>query len=339
MSTLLKISNLSVSFPLENGRAPIVDNLSLEIKSGEVLALVGESGCGKSLTALSILRLVPKPGRIDSGRIELGSRELLGLGVTGMREVRGRDASMIFQEPMTSLNPVVTAGQQVMEAILLHEKVSRQAARARTLELFKRVGIPDPEARLDAFPHQLSGGLKQRVMIAMALSTHPKLLIADEPTTALDVTIQAQILELLRELQEDYQTAILLITHDLAVVNELADNIAVMYAGRIVERGTRLDVLKTPAHPYTRGLLRAMPGLARRGEKLNEIPGTVPQRAHWPTGCRFCTRCSEVFEPCEKTVPDLTQLSSTHSVHCHAVEQKIHAAADVRLSPGEGSSQ
>ncbi len=324
---LLEVDDLRVTFPMERGRVPVVDGVSLEIKPGEVLALVGESGSGKSITALSILRLVPKPGRIETGKIVLAGQELLSLDVPSMRQVRGRDVAMIFQEPMTSLNPVITVGAQVVEAIRLHETVSKKAARERTFELFKRVGIPDPRARLDAYPHQLSGGLKQRVMIAMALSTRPKLLIADEPTTALDVTIQAQILTLLQELQQDYQASILLITHDLGVVNELSDRIAVMYAGRIVETGNRLEVLKNAQHPYTQGLLRSMPALAKRGEKLNEIKGVVPPPSEWVKGCRFCTRCPRVFEPCEPILPAATRLSETHVVHCHAVEADLAATA------------
>ncbi len=337
MSQLLDVAGLKVTFPMESpvgdrearrGRAPVVDEISFQIAAGEVLALVGESGSGKSMTALSLLRLVPKPGRIEGGTVRLGERDLLSLDVDAMRGVRGSDISMIFQEPMTSLNPVVRVGDQVVEAVLLHEKISEKAARARALELFKRVGIPDPAARLDAYAHQLSGGLKQRVMIAMALSTRPKLLIADEPTTALDVTIQAQILELLRELQEDYQAAILLITHDLGVVNELADRIAVMYTGRIIETGTRLEVLKGARHPYTQGLLSSMPALAKRGEPLSEIKGVVPPPSKWPKGCRFCTRCPRAFEPCDHIVPGHTLLSSSHWADCHAVERDLRTSAD-----------
>ncbi len=324
--SLLEVDGLTVTFPMEHGRVPVVDKLSFSIAQGEVLALVGESGSGKSMTALSILRLVPKPGRIETGKVVLGQRELLGLGVPEMRAVRGHEVSMIFQEPMTSLNPVIKVGDQVVEAIRLHENVSQRAARERTFDLFKRVGIPDPRGRLDAYPHQLSGGLKQRVMIAMALATRPKLLIADEPTTALDVTIQAQILSLLQELQQDYQASILLITHDLGVVNELSDRIAVMYAGRIVETGTRVEVLKNAKHPYTQGLLRSMPALAKRGEPLNEIRGVVPPPSQWVKGCRFCTRCPRVFEPCEPILPEATLLSPTHSVHCHAVKADLDKA-------------
>jgi peptide/nickel transport system ATP-binding protein/oligopeptide transport system ATP-binding protein len=320
MSTLLDVSKLTTSFPSERGRVPVVDDVSFSIAAGEVLALVGESGCGKSVTAFSVLRLIPKPGQIEHGRIVFQDRDLRTLSVPEMRAVRGHEISMIFQEPMTSLNPVLRVGAQVVEAIRLHERVTQQAARERCLELFKRVGIPDARERLDAFPHQLSGGLKQRVMIAMALATRPKLLIADEPTTALDVTIQAQILQLLRELQRDFGSSILLITHDLGVVNELADRIAVMYAGRIIEQGRREEVLSTPRHPYTQGLLRSIPALAQRGERLAEIPGVVPRPGNWPKGCRFCTRCPRAFEPCPELVPGDTRLSETHTAACHAVE-------------------
>ena len=320
MSTLLDVSALTTSFPAERGRVPVVDDVSFSIAAGEVLALVGESGCGKSVTAFSVLRLIPKPGQIERGQIVFQGRDLRTLSVPEMRAVRGHEISMIFQEPMTSLNPVLRVGAQVVEAIRLHERVTQQAARERCLELFKRVGIPDARERLDAFPHQLSGGLKQRVMIAMALATRPKLLIADEPTTALDVTIQAQILQLLRELQRDFGSSILLITHDLGVVNELADRIAVMYAGRIIEQGRREEVLSTPRHPYTQGLLRSIPALARRGERLAEIPGVVPRPGNWPKGCRFCTRCPRAFEPCPEIVPGDTRLSETHTAACHAVE-------------------
>jgi oligopeptide/dipeptide ABC transporter ATP-binding protein len=287
------------------GRLPVVDGVSLDIEAGETLALVGESGCGKSMTALSIMRLVPKPGRISDGEILLEGRELRGLDVPEMRGVRGHEIAMIFQEPMTSLNPVVSVGKQVVEAIGL--------------------GIPDAEARLDAYPHQLSGGLKQRVMIAMALSTRPKLLIADEPTTALDVTIQAQILELMRELQRDLGMAILLITHDLGIVNELADRVAVMYAGRLVESGSRMDILRDAAHPYTRGLLRSMPALARPGEPLPEIAGVVPSPEAWTEGCRFSNRCERVLERCPDELPPLAQVSGQHGCWCHAVEEERRA--------------
>ncbi len=319
---ILSVRDLVTSFPGANGRVPVVDGVTLEIREGEVLSLVGESGCGKSMTALSILRLVPKPGRITGGRIELCGHDVLSRSVTEMRGLRGSAAAMIFQEPMTSLNPVQTVGRQVVEAIQLHERVDTRAALGRVAELFERVGIPDPESRVDAYPHELSGGLKQRVMIAMALSMRPRLLIADEPTTALDVTIQAQILELMRELQRDLGTAILLITHDLGVVNELADRIAVMYAGRVVEEGTREEVLGAARHPYTQGLLQAIPSLVRPGQPLHEIAGLVPAPGEWPAGCRFVTRCERRLPRCESEPPGATTLSETHHAACHVVAEE-----------------
>ncbi|MEM7412526.1 MAG: ABC transporter ATP-binding protein [Myxococcota bacterium] len=325
MSALLEVEGLVTSFPAGSERAHVVDGVSFEVGAGEVLSLVGESGCGKSMTALSILRLVPRPGRVDAGRIALGGRDLRTLSVPEMRAVRGADAAMIFQEPMTSLNPVQAVGSQVVEAIQLHEAVSHDQARARTVELFERVGIPDADARFDAYPHQLSGGLKQRVMIAMALSMRPKLLIADEPTTALDVTIQAQILELMREVRDRFGTAILLITHDLGVVNELADRIAVMYAGRVVEEGEREALLTTPRHPYTQGLLASIPSRAEPGAPLAEIPGVVPSAGEWPAGCRFATRCDRVLEPCHTEVPGATRISDTQHAFCHVVAQEESA--------------
>ncbi len=323
MTATLVVDEIRTTFPSDGGRIPVVDHVSFEVGKGEVVALVGESGCGKSMTALSIMRLVPRPGHVDAGRVLLDGREILSLTVPEMRRVRGHGISMIFQEPMTSLNPVVTCGKQVVEAIRLHETVAKHEARARTIELFTQVGIPDPTDRFDAYPHQLSGGLKQRVMIAMALSTRPKLLIADEPTTALDVTIQAQILQLMRGLRKDFGTSVLLITHDLGVVNELADRVAVMYAGKIIEVGTREEILSNPSHPYTQGLLAAMPSRAQHGQRLHEIPGVVPQPSEWPKGCRFCTRCPKKFEPCEDTVPGRTELSETHAAYCHYVHQEV----------------
>ena len=319
---VLSVRDLVTSFPVDDGRAAVVDGVSLEVKAGEALALVGESGCGKTVTAFSILRLIPRPGRIDAGRVTLCGRDVLALPVAEMRRVRGAEAAMIFQEPMTSLNPVQTVGQQVVEAIRLHERVSPRAARERTVALFDQVRIPDPAERVDSYPHQLSGGLKQRVMIAMALAMRPKLLIADEPTTALDVTIQAQILTLLRDLQQELRTAILLITHDLGLVNELSDRIAVMYAGRIVEQGSRTEVLAGARHPYTQGLLRSIPALGRRGERLAEIAGVVPQPRDWPAGCRFSTRCPLVLERCRAEPPDWTRLGQGHAARCHVVAQE-----------------
>ena len=317
--SILEVENLTTQFPTASGPVPVVDGLHLTIDRGEVVALVGESGCGKSLTALSLLRLVPKPGRIMTGTITLEGRSLLGLSVPEMRQIRGSEISMIFQEPMTSLNPVVTVGTQVVEAIRLHEPVGIGEARQRTVEMFQRVGIPDPSSRLNAYPHQLSGGLKQRVMIAMALSSKPKLLIADEPTTALDVTIQAQILQLLRELQSTAGMSVLLITHDLGVVNELADRVAVMYAGKIVEIGPREEIFSHSTHPYTQGLLRSIPARAIRGQPLHEISGVVPSPEDWPPGCRFSNRCERVFDKCRHEVPGPTGVSRNHETWCHAV--------------------
>jgi len=319
---VLSVRGLRTTFPGPEGRIPVVDDASFDLDAGEVLALVGESGCGKSMTALSALRLVPRPGRVEAERLRVCGRDVLELPVASMRALRGAQAAMIFQEPMTSLNPVQTAGAQVIEAIRLHERIGQRAARERVVGLFHRVGIPDPEARVECYPHQLSGGLKQRVMIAMALALRPRLLIADEPTTALDVTIQAQILELMRDLQRDLGTAILLITHDLGVVNELADRIAVMYAGLVVEQGTRTEVLAGARHPYTQGLLRSIPSLARPGERLEEIPGAVPSPAEWPAGCRFSTRCRRVVPRCHDEPPEALQLSATHVTRCHVVAEE-----------------
>jgi len=321
---ILTVENLSVSFPAAGARAAVVDGVSLAVSPGEVLALVGESGCGKSMTALAILRLIAKPGRIEAtSRIAFEDRDVLALKVTQMRALRGAGIAMIFQEPMASLNPVQTVGDQVIEALRLHERVGRSAARDRAARIFERVHIPDPRGRLDAYPHQLSGGLKQRVMIAMMLVVRPRLLIADEPTTALDVTVQAQILALLRELQDELDMSILLITHDFGVVNELADRVAVMYAGRIAEEGTRAEVLGAPRHPYTQGLLRSIPSLAHRGSDLEEIAGTVPSIGTWPAGCRFATRCPKVFAPCEAEVPQTVRLSQSHRTACHDVAREF----------------
>jgi oligopeptide/dipeptide ABC transporter ATP-binding protein len=322
VSPLLEVSNLTTSFPAGDGEIPVVDEVSFSIDSGEVLALVGESGCGKSMTALSVMRLVPKPGRIRRGQIVMNGREIRTLSIPEIRRLRGHEIAMIFQEPMTSLNPVVTVGKQVVEAIQLHERTGSASARKRTVELFEQVEIPDAAERFDSYPHQLSGGLKQRVMIAMALSTRPELLIADEPTTALDVTIQAQILELLRELQRESGMSILLITHDLGVVNELADRVAVMYAGRVVETGTRLELLRHPAHPYTQGLLKSNPALSQPGQPLPEIPGVVPPAEEWPEGCRFANRCERVIDVCRREVPPATHLSETQFACCHALAEE-----------------
>jgi oligopeptide/dipeptide ABC transporter ATP-binding protein len=313
-----------VSFPGDgDSRVRVVDRVSFSIAAGETLALVGESGCGKSMTALAVMRLIPKPGRIEQGsRIGFDGGDVLSLSVPQMRGLRGARIGMIFQEPQTSLNPVTTVGSQVVEAIRLHARVSEGAARKRVVEQFAQVGIPDPDRRFDAYPHQLSGGLKQRVMIAMAMAMRPRLLIADEPTTALDATIRAQILELLRNLSASTGTAVLLITHDFGVVNEVADRVAVMYAGQIVEEGARVELLSRPRHPYTQGLLRSIPKPEARGKRLEEIKGAVPRPGHWPTGCRFHPRCTFAFAPCPVEEPGRTPVSPTQAARCHLVAQE-----------------
>jgi oligopeptide/dipeptide ABC transporter ATP-binding protein len=294
MSTpLLQLVDLSIAFDTE--REPIVPvrDVSFCIFPGQTVALVGESGCGKSVTALSIMRLIPQPpGRVVSGQVLLDGRDLLTLPEAQMRRVRGKDIAMIFQEPMTSLNPVFTIGDQIMEAIVLHQRVSRREAREIAERSLREVGIADPQRRLDEYPHQMSGGMRQRVMIAMALSCQPRLLIADEPTTALDVTIQAQILELLRKIQADTGMSILLITHDLGVVAENADVVGVMYASRIVEFATVEDLFDRPRHPYTQALFRSIPRLGRRVDRLETIPGAVPNPASFPPACKFHPRCA-----------------------------------------------
>ena len=328
---LLDIRNLVTAFHTADGRVPAVDGVSLAIERGRTLGLVGESGCGKSVTAMSILRLVAAPGRIESGSILLdaatGPVDLVTLPEPQLRQVRGGRIGMIFQEPMTSLNPVSTVGDQIAEAVLLHRACGRAAARARALEMLRLVRLADPERRLDEYPHQLSGGMRQRVMIAMALACEPDLVIADEPTTALDVTIQAQILDLLADLRKRLGTAILLITHDLGVVAETCDDVAVMYAGRIVERAPAAALFARPLHPYTIGLLAARPDLdAGRGDRpprLRTIPGMVPPPQSFPAGCRFHPRCGYARghagdgPACGQATPELHEVEPGHFVRCH----------------------
>jgi oligopeptide/dipeptide ABC transporter ATP-binding protein len=297
-----------------------VDGVSFDLRKGETLGLVGESGCGKSVTSLSIMRLIPPPGRFEGGRVLLRGDDLLTLDERRMREVRGRDLAMIFQEPMTSLNPAHTCGEQIDEAIRLHMGLDPKGTRERTVELLRRVGIPDPEGRADEYPHRLSGGMRQRVMIAMALSCDPSLLIADEPTTALDVTIQAQILDLLARMREALGMAVLLITHDLGVVAEAADRVAVMYAGRIVEHTPAARLFETPRHPYTRGLLESLPRIGARARRLTAIPGSVPDPARFPTGCRFHPRCPLADGRCETRAPELLEAAPGHGVACWKAE-------------------
>ncbi len=314
---LLEVRDLSTHFFTEEGVVRAVEDVSFEIHSGEILSLVGESGCGKSVTGLSVLRLIPSPpGRIVNGEILFEGRDLLRLEEKEMERVRGNEISMIFQEPMTSLNPVFTIGDQIMETIILHQRLDKTAARKRAVELLDRVKIPFPEKRIDSFPHQLSGGMRQRAMIAMALSCQPKLLIADEPTTALDVTIQAQVLNLLREIQKEMGMSVMLITHDLGVVAEIADRVAVMYAGRIMEYGPIDAILSRVRNPYTKGLLNSIPQLGEKRERLNTIPGQVPDPMHLPVGCKFHPRCYLVIEECKKAEPPLYRVDEDHFSRC-----------------------
>ncbi|MHA7066756.1 ABC transporter ATP-binding protein [Azospirillum argentinense] len=318
---VLAVDGLSIGFQTRRGLLPAVRELSFSVRSGEMLAIVGESGCGKSLTALALLGLVPPPGRVTDGTVRLEGRDLLALDEAALRRVRGARISMIFQEPMTALNPVLTVGEQIMEAILEHEPVSRKAARERTLALLERVRIPDPERRFAEYPHRLSGGMRQRVMIAMALAGTPAVLVADEPTTALDVTIQAQILGLIDELRREQGTAVVFITHDLGVVSRYVDRVLVMYAGRKVEERDTRDLFSDPLHPYTRGLIAAQPraGSGAAGavrERLAEIPGTVPALAAMPQGCAFAPRCPLADARCVQAVPPPRRAGSG-LVACH----------------------
>jgi oligopeptide/dipeptide ABC transporter ATP-binding protein len=297
--------------------ARAVDGVSLALEKNRTVGLVGESGCGKSVTALSILRLIPSPpGKIVGGSITLAGREIVSLPEVEMRDIRGRLASMIFQEPMTSLNPVFTIGMQIMEAVRVHTGLSRGEAREIALEYLARVGIPAPRQRMGQYPHQLSGGMKQRVMIAMALCLKPNLLIADEPTTALDVTIQAGILRLIKDLQAASGTAVLLITHDLGIVSEMADEVAVMYAGKVVESGPCRSIFTSFLHPYTEGLFKSLPGRAERGRRLHTIAGTVPSATKFPPGCRFHTRCPLAIEKCRTEEPPLIDAGDGHFCAC-----------------------
>ena len=332
--TILDIQDLRTHFFTSGGVVRAVDGVSYAVRSGETLGVVGESGCGKSVTALSILRLVADPpGRIVGGEIRFAGTNLLDLTESEMEGIRGNDISMIFQEPMTSLNPLIAVGRQIAEAIALHRGLSRRDAFDRAVEMLRRVHIPEAERRAHAYPHQLSGGMRQRVMIAMAVSCNPKLLIADEPTTALDVTIQAQILDLMRELQETLGTAIVLITHDMGVVAENADRVVVMYAGRKVEEASAKDLFEQPGHPYTKGLLGSIPNVeaaahARtRRARLNEIKGLVPSLSDLPQGCTFAPRCGMASDECRASFPPLLQHRPGHWIACWHAEKLLRGAA------------
>lgn len=319
---ILQVNGLKTTFFTSEGEIPAVDDVSFYVKKGEVLGIVGESGCGKSVTSLSVMKLIPSPpGKIVAGEIWMENENLVEASERRMRKIRGNDIAMIFQEPMTSLNPLFTIGNQLVEGIRIHEKVEKKKAETRAIEMLKLVGLPRAEELMKEYPHQLSGGMRQRVMIAMALSCLPKLLIADEPTTALDVTIQAQILDLMKELNKKLGTAIMLITHDLGVVAEVCERVMVMYAGQVVEEASVLDIFKKPMHPYTIGLLHSIPDVRKKAEKLYSIPGQVPKPGSVTTGCRFYERCPHAMDRCEKEDPALYSVGKGHSVRCFLVEE------------------
>ena len=327
--SVISVKNIKTYFYSENRCNRAVNGVSFEVKRGRTLCVVGESGCGKSVTASSIMQLLPRLARIEEGEIiyhseEKGDIEIQKLKRNGkeMRELRGKDIAMIFQDPMTALNPVFKVGDQIAENIMQHEKVSKKEAKARALELLTQMGIPEPEKRINQYPHEFSGGMRQRAVIALAMSCNPKVLLADEPTTALDVTIQAQIFELMDKLKKEYNTAIMLITHDMGVVSELADDVLVMYMGNVIESGTAREVLKNPKHPYTKALLASIPVLGRgKEQELNPIRGMTPNPYNRPKGCQFEPRCDFACDKCKECMPDETMLDGTHMVRCHNWEE------------------
>lgn len=313
---LLEVTNLQTHFKTEDGVVPSVNGVSFSVSRGETLAIVGESGCGKSVTSLSIMRLVASPGEVVGGNILFEGQDLLKLSKKEMRKLRGNKISMIFQEPMSSLNPVFTIENQLGEVFRTHEKLDKKQARQKGIEMLERVGIPNPERVVGYYPHQLSGGMRQRVMIAMALACNPDLLIADEPTTALDVTIQAQILELMKSLNKVYQTGVILITHDLGVVAEMADRVVVMYAGEVVEDASVFDLFANPQHPYTTGLMKSLPKMDEQLEELDSITGSVPNPLEMPKGCAFHPRCPKATVECTQIKPQLEEYRANHLVRC-----------------------
>ncbi|MFD2369743.1 ABC transporter ATP-binding protein [Brevibacillus sp. GCM10020057] len=314
---VLQIENLQTHFFTDRGQIPAVDGVTITVNKGEIVGIVGESGCGKSVTSLSVMKLVPNPpGKIVGGSIRFKGEDLVKADDKRMREIRGNEIAMIFQEPMTSLNPLFTIGDQIGEAIRLHTKASKKEARQRAVEMLRKVGIPRAEAILDEYPHQLSGGMRQRVMIAMAMACDPELLIADEPTTALDVTIQAQILDLMRQCNRESDTAIMLITHDLGVVAEMCHRVVVMYAGNVIEEGDVRTILKNPQHPYTLGLLQSLPKLDKQQERLYSIPGNVPVPGSLKVGCRFAPRCGQATDRCRSEMPELRTVGENHRSRC-----------------------
>ncbi len=314
---VLEIQDLHSSFMNDRGEVPVVNGVDLVIPKGKIIGLVGESGCGKSMTAKSIMGLLRYPGKVVGGRIMLGDREITGLKEKELRKICGQDISMIFQEPMTSLNPVLQVGRQVREALLVHDRtMNKETAKNRVIEMFKRVGIPEAEKRYHSYPHELSGGLRQRVMIAMAMICRPQLLIADEPTTALDVTIEAQILRLMKQLCEEEGMSVLIITHNLGVVAQICDYVYVMYAGKIMEQAETYELFDHSAHPYTQGLMASIPRIGEQREYLHIIPGQVPNLMHLPAGCAFCTRCDRADERCRQQKPELSDLGDGHAARC-----------------------
>lgn len=325
--TILEVKNLKTYFYTEEGVVPAVDGLDLKLHEHETLAIVGESGCGKSVTSLSVLRLIQSPpGKIIDGEILFEGKDLTRLSNDEMAAIRGDDISMIFQEPMTSLNPIFKVGRQLMDVFRVHQKMSRAEARENAIRMLAMVGIPSPEKMIENYPHQLSGGMRQRVMIAMALACQPAILIADEPTTALDVTIQAQIMRLLNELKEKINTAIILITHDLGIVAQIAENVMVMYAGQAVEYADVKSIYKDPKHPYTNGLLKSVPNIHEQTQRLYNIEGSVPSAKDYGTGCRFCSRCEFATERCKTEMPELYDVGGGRKVRCFKYEEGAHDA-------------
>jgi peptide/nickel transport system ATP-binding protein len=320
METLLKVRNLKTYFTTPKSQVKAVDGVNFEVNKGKVLCIVGESGSGKSMTSLSLMGLVPGPaGRIVDGEIWFDGEDLTKLSEAQLSDLRGNKIAMIFQEPMSALNPLFKIGDQIMEVLMRHRKLSRAEAWSKAIQQLSSVGIPQPEVTVNSYPHQLSGGMRQRVMIAMMMACEPQLLIADEPTTALDVTIQAQVLDLMRSLKDQTGTSIILITHDLGVVAEMADDMAVMYAGQIVESGSADEVFERPLHPYTLALMGSIPSMTEESGRLTAIPGTVPSAAHFPPGCRFAERCSSARASCHSAMPELRELSPGHMVRCDLV--------------------
>lgn len=321
--SIFEIRGLKTQFFTSKGVVPAVDGVDITVRKGEAVGLVGESGCGKSMTAMSVMQLLKKPGRVVEGTIKLNGEDLLKMNKREINDIRGNRISMIFQEPMTALNPVYNIGKQAMEALMIHQKISKEEAKAKVIDMFAKVGIPEPEKRFSVYPHQLSGGLRQRVMIAMAMICNPELMIADEPTTALDVTIEAQILYLMNQLQKEVGTAVIMITHNLGVVAESCDYVYVMYAGKIMEEAPVKELFKNPLHPYTFGLMNSIPKMTEVKTHLYTIKGMVPNLLNLPQGCRFCPRCDKAMKICTMYQPDLYELEDGHKVRCFLYNKEV----------------